>query len=258
MTAAARVRDSSGVVSVVDVTAGRRIEAEAVEVARLGPAILDENIIIFRGAFGADDMLALRRLAVDWAAVTAPFPAGRSASLPGINFHRRDDRSTPSSIPHIFHQFGFGAPALLPSPLKERVERISALLLDLQNRLAGTSFPPGCPEFRTKVIRHPRGGGHLVPHRHPFLPQKISLFLNLSQPGSDYASGGARFRCHGQWIDTSWAFRIGDVLAWRYDLIHAVAPVDGAAELSWEGDDGFWIYAVEYNEAHPNSSEAEW
>ena len=107
-----------------------------------------------------------------------------------------------------------------------------------------------------RVGRHPRGGGHLVPHRHPYLPQKVAIFLNLSEPGVDYASGAAVFRNAGGWVDTFADFRCGDLLAWRYDLVHGISAVEPEAPLTWEGDDGLWIAAMERFEAHPHSSVA--
>ena len=97
-------------------------------------------------------------------------------------------------------------------------------MLIFQNELAGTCFRLEGDGFRTKVMRHPRGGGYLVAHRHPYLPQRVALFLNLSEPREDYFNGGARFKANGSWISTFEHFRIGDVLAWRYDMVHEVAP----------------------------------
>ncbi len=131
---------------------------------------------------------------------------------------------------------------------------VSTAMLDLQNALAGTNFALDVPGFRTKVMRHPRGGGFLVPHRHPYLPQRVSIFLNLSQPGVDYSSGGVSFKAHGAWVKTFEHFRMGDILAWRYDMFHEVEPTDPNMPLRWEGDDGFWIYALEMEEVHSVSS----
>ena len=82
---------------------------------------------------------------------------------------------------------------------------------------------------------------------------RVAMFLNLSEPGVDYGSGGAAFRTADGWVDTFAPFRIGDIMAWRYDLIHSVIPVDPAGPPSWTGDDGFWIYALEGHEVHKAS-----
>lgn len=220
-------------------------------------AVAGERLLIFRGAFDPAEMIALRRAVQDWGEATEAFPSERSASIPNLNFHRRDDGTAPTSLPHIFHQYGFGDIGGLPAELGATVRAISTALLDFQNELAGTQFLLEGDGFRTKVMRHPRGGGFLVPHRHPYLPQRVSLFLNLSEPGADYASGGVTYRTNGAWTDPFAEFRNGDILAWRYDMIHDVRPVDPHAKLKWEGDDGFWIYALEMEEVHKASNVAD-
>ena len=232
---------------------GGRIETDGA-LAEHRAAIDDERILIFRGAFDPAEMVSLRRAVQAWGEATDEFPRGKSASIPGINFHRRDDGTAPTSMPHIFHQFAFADLASVPAGLAARLRTISTALLDFQNELAGTRFELEGDAFRTKVMRHPRGGGFLVRHRHPYLPQRVSLFLNLSEPGVDYSSGGVSYRSKGAWIETFAEFRSGDILAWRYDLIHDVRPVDPNDTLKWEGDDGFWIYALEMEEVHKASN----
>jgi hypothetical protein len=160
-------------------------------------------------------------------------------------------------MPHVFHQFGFGDLNSLPREIADLVTPISEALLALQNELAGTRFEIAKAGLRTKVIRHPRGGGFLAAHSHPFLPQRISVFLNLSEPAADYASGGAAYKTSGLWIAPFEDFRIGNLLAWRYDLTHQVLPVDPGEPLKWEGDDGFWLYGLEMDEVHKHSKLAD-
>lgn len=214
------------------------------------------KIVIFRGVLASERMRALRRGFLTWGVATPPIPPGVSASRPGLEFHRVDDGTAPTTMPHIFHQFGFATGEALPAGLASEVRSLRHLLLDWQNRLAGTAFDFDEATFRFKAMRHPRGGGHLVPHRHPYLPQKVAIFLNLSEPGIDYASGAAVFRNAGGWVDTFADFRCGDLLAWRYDLVHGISAVEPEAPLTWEGDDGLWIAAMERFEAHPHSSVA--
>jgi hypothetical protein len=223
------------------------------ELRVLGQRITAEEVVIFRGAFAAEEMLALRRQVFAWGETTPPLAAGQSGSQPGINWHRRDDGRTPSTLPHIFHQYGFGDRPALPPALAAPLRQLSADLMTLQNHLAGTAFDPETPEFRLKVIRHPTGGGYLVPHRHPYEPQRIAIFLNLSEPGRDYPAGATRFFPHRTWMDTHASFRCGDLLAWRYDLVHDVTPIHPEVPLTWAGDDGLTIAALEMVEAHPHS-----
>ena len=214
------------------------------------------KIVIFRGALEPEAMVALRQALLAWGATTPPLADGLSASQRGLDFHRIDDGTAPTTMPHIFHQFGFATGAVLPPPLRAEVQGLRHLLLEWQNRLAGTDFDLDDPEFRFKALRHPRGGGHLVWHRHPYLPQKVAIFLNLSEPGRDYASGAAVFRNAAGLINTFDDFRCGDLLAWRYDLVHGVSAVEAGGPVLWQGDDGLWIAAMERFEAHPHSKVA--
>ena len=219
----------------------------------LGRKIDQGQIYIFRGVFSEEDMLSLRRAIIDWGSETEEYPKGISASKPGINFHRLDDGSYPSSMPHIFHQYGFADYNILNPNLKKKVTDVANSLVDLQNLLANTNFSLDQEEVRIKAIRHPRGGGFLAKHTHPYLPQKVSLFLNVSQPGVDYKSGGTRFMVDGKWIETDEFFLMGDILGWRYDMVHEVTPIEPESSLDWSGDDGHWLFAMEMTTAHPRS-----
>lgn len=234
---------------------GDRLVPEA-EPAELGRRIGEnEEIFILRGAYTAGQMLALRGMLMDWASANDVWPEGVSASVPGISYHRIDDGTVPTSMPHIFHQWGLDDLPSLPDELGSLMRSMGDELLILQNEIAGTSFKPRSGEFRFKALQHPRGGGHLVSHVHPYEPAKVAIFLNASEPGTDYASGGAHFQTKADGrIDTFDDFRIGDLLAWRYDLVHGVTPVDPEREVDWGADDGFWLMALEWTEAHPLSS----
>ncbi len=219
-------------------------------------AIDQGKIVIFRGAYRPEAMVALRRALLAWGVETPAIAPGVSASLPGLDFHRLDDGSAPTTLPHVFHQFGVATGEALPGDLAGEVRAMRHALLDWQNRLAGTDFDLDTPEFRFKAMRHPRGGGHLVSHRHPYRPQKVAIFLNLSEPGADYRSGTARFRNATGWVDTHEEFRCGDLLAWRYDLVHCITEVEPGMPAQWAGDDGLWIAAMEAIHVHPRSKTA--
>lgn len=217
----------------------------------------DQALVILRNVWSRERMLDFRQTILEWSRSTPVWPQGVSASLPDINFHRMDDGSLPGRMAHIFHQFGFGKWDELPMKLRSDVEEIGGAMFMLQNRLAGTDFKFGSPDFRIKAIRHPRGGGHLVPHTHPYLPQKVAVFLNLSEPGVDYHSGGLRFvGPDKKWIDTYEDFRCGDLLAWRYSMMHETSPVDAEAVLDWQSEDGLWIFAMDFVESHGLSHQA--
>ncbi|MEM0896162.1 MAG: hypothetical protein AAGJ79_04685 [Verrucomicrobiota bacterium] len=218
----------------------------------MGLAIEAGQPVVFKDVFPAERMIAARRAIAEWGETTPVFPNGKSASIPGTNFHRRDDETTPTRMPHIFHQYALGDWDHLPEGMAD-VEEIADILFKTQNRLAETDFELRKDRWWIKAIRHPRGGGYLSPHSHPGLPQKVSLFLNLSEPGTDYDEGATRVKVGEEWIDLHEEHRCGDVLAWRYDCVHEISPVDPQKPLAWDGDDGLWIFAIEEVEVHPRS-----
>lgn len=235
------------------------IESPDADIETLIEAIeSDEQLIIYRSAYSREEMATVRRAILDWGEANEAWPQGVSASKEAINFHRVDDGKITGRMAHIFHQFGFGDPEGLSEPLKGFMARLRREVFDLQNRLAGTDYHLDTPEFRTKAIRHPRGGGYLVPHAHPYLPQKVAVFLNLSEPGEDYQNGAMRFRTSdGEWISTFNELRCGDLVAWRYSMVHEAAAVDPEAEIDWSCDKGLWIFAIEHVPVHELSESVE-
>ncbi|MEM8953387.1 MAG: hypothetical protein AAGD22_04465 [Verrucomicrobiota bacterium] len=231
---------------------GAIIPDEPVE--QLAASVDTGKLVVLPKLCPAKEMLALRREVLAWAQVTDPWPQGVSASKPGINFHRIDDGSIGGRLPHVFHQFGFGDFTALPDALNECLIPLAEAMCHFQNQLAGTDYQLNGGSFRIKILRHPPGGGHLVWHRHPYLPQKVELFVNLSQPGVDYQSGGASFKTPAGKLESFHCYDIGDLLAWRYDMIHNVDPVDPEESVDWSKDDGFWILAMEMIESHDNST----
>ena len=232
--------------------AGGRITCDASD-QHVSEEIQEGQVVIFSGVFDAEAVLRLRHEILDWSGNTPAYPHGISASKPGINFHRIDDDSAPTNIPHIFHQFGFHHFESLPVELATTLRTLANPLLDLQNRLASTSFSLTDPDFRIKVMHKPRGGGYLASHVHPLLPHRVALFLNLSQPGSDYHNGGMEFFTHGVCVDTREMLRLGDIVVMRADLTHGVSPIDPDHALNWNDEDGLWVMAVEFIGSHSNS-----
>ncbi len=219
----------------------------------ISESVEEERIVIFRGAFTPDELLGVRTRIEEWGQSVKEFPARQSASRPSLNFHRRDDGTQASHLPHVFHIYGFADHASLPMPLRNHIVHISSMLMNLQNRIAGTQFDLTSGQYKTAVLRHPRGGGFLAKHMHPYLPQKIGLFLNLSEPGIDYTDGEVFFLLKGKRISTLADFRLGDILAWRYDREHGVSPIDAGARIDWSGDDGLWILNLEDIASHAQS-----
>ncbi len=214
------------------------------------------NVVVFPKLFDPDTILRVRQAVLDWSGRTPQYPRDRSASVPRLNFHRRDDGSGPSLLAHRFHQYAFGDWGAVEPGLSGMLQSVCRPLLALQNALAGTDFSLSTPNLRCKLINHPVGGGYLVKHTHPYRPQKVAFFLSLSRYGQDFEAGGAKFDTPGKTVELTELFDIGNVVLFRYDLPHEVPPIDPRRPLDWSSPAGLWILSIELVESYPNSTTA--
>ncbi len=211
------------------------------------------HIVVLPKLFDSAVLLDLRQAVLDWSNDTPLYPHGEAANVPRINFHRRDDGSRPSLLPHMFHQYAFGDWDRLEAGFSRALKSVCQPLLELQNELAGTDFSPATANLRCKIINNPAGGGHLVKHAHPYLPQKVAFFLSLSRYGQDFQTGAVTFDTPRGTIELTELFNIGNAVYFKYDLPHAATPVDPLRRLDWSSPAGLWILSMELVESHPNS-----
>ena len=212
------------------------------------------KIVILKNVFTPDEAIELRTAATRWWKNTPPFPHGQSPSgLPTLNYHRIDDGKIASSLPHVFHQLCFNRIASLDEDIRGSVGSVVSLMRDLQNRVAGTHFDFDLSGLRVKVLRYPAGGGYLSEHEHPLEPQRIGLITSLSRIGADFVGGGTTFRTPFGFVDTNEHHDIGDIIIFRYDLAHAVRPVDQDQQIDWDSDSGKWSVLLELRETHGQS-----
>jgi hypothetical protein len=209
-------------------------------------ALGEGRIVILKGVFASDDMIRLRDAAMRWAREEPEFPDGQSPDdTPTVNYHRFDDGTYRSAIPHIFHQYGLNALDELPAYFRDPASTVTALLTDLQNRVARTNLDISVQGLRTKIHHYPRGGGFFGKHVHPLEPQRVGLILSLSRLGVDAQGGGTTFETPAGTVDTSEYHDIGDIAMFRYDLPHVVAPVDPGVPVDWDADTGKWSVVLD-------------
>ena len=222
-----------------------------VSFAKVERMIAAGQIVILKEVFPPDLMLDYRRAVCRWRASTPPYPNGQSPdSTPDVNYHRADKGVIKSPIPHIFQQYGFNTPERLESYVGQPTQLIADLMLGLQNSVAGTRFDISRTGMRVKLLHYPTGGGYLAEHQHPLEPQRVGLIANLSRVGTDFNTGGAYFRTPFGRIDTSAQHDIGDVILFRYDMPHAVAPVDEGRAIDWSSETGRWSFVLELRETY--------
>lgn len=220
-------------------------------------ALGEGRIVILKGAFAPEEMIGLRDAAMRWAREEAEFPDGRSPDdTPMLNYHRFDRGTFPSAVPHMFHQYGLNALDDLPVYFRDAAAPVTAVMTNLQNRVARTDWDVSAHGLRAKILHYPRGGGFLAEHIHQLEPQRVGLILSLSRLGVDSGGGGTRFETPTGLLDTSDYQDIGDVVMFRYDLPHAVAAVDPSAPIDWDADTGKWSVVLELRENFRHSRAA--
>jgi hypothetical protein len=213
--------------------------------AELTKVIQSGRPLVLAGCCPPERALELRRAAHAWAAARPPHPQDRSASVAGLSFHRFDDEATRSLMPHVFHQIGLAAASHGDDALWALAGELMLPLLDLQNRLSDVQVDIGHPQVRYKIMNHPVGGGFLVKHVHPLERMGVAFFLSLSRPGVDYAQGDVSFEVDGRDVPAGGHFAAGNALFFRYDLPHAILPVDPARPRDWSDAAGLWLASVE-------------
>lgn len=223
--------------------------------AEIAALVSAARIVILKGAFAPEVMIELRRAAIRWGQDTPPFPHGESPNArPALNYHRIDDGRIVSSLPHVFHQICFNSLDQLDGDIGRTAGPVAGLMRDLQNRVASTNFNFALNGLRVKVLRYPEGGGYLSEHVHPVEPQRIGLITSLSRVGDDFVEGGTTFRTPFGFVDTNKDHDIGDIIIFRYDLAHAVRPVDEEKQIDWDAESGKWSMLLELRETHGKSA----
>lgn len=93
---------------------------------------------------------------------------------------------------------------------------------------------------RCQLIHYPRGGGFFDWHQHPRYPVNYGLILNLSRKGVNFNSGATQIkRDTGEVICIEDFTDIGDLVLFKYDLEHRVAPCDPEDDLTFDNN-GRW------------------
>ena len=85
---------------------------------------------------------------------------------------------------------------------------------------------------RPQILHYPLGGGFFDWHAHPRFPNNYGLILNLSKKGRDFNAGQTEVKTeNGEIIKVEDNADIGDLILFRYDLLHRVAPCDSDQDL---------------------------
>ncbi len=93
---------------------------------------------------------------------------------------------------------------------------------------------------RPQIIHYPTGGGFFDWHEHPRLPTNYGMILNLSKHGRDFNVGATEVVTgNGDVVKLEDHVDIGDLILFKYDLKHRVAPCDPDEDLVFNAQ-GRW------------------
>jgi hypothetical protein len=216
--------------------------------------VMGGRVVILKSAFDPGLMLQLRSALIKWSGTHPPYPEGRSPnSTPAENYHRVDDGTIPSALPHIFHQFGLNSINRLEPFLRDPANLIAQAMLDVENKVAGTQFDLSVTGLRLKVLHYPAGGGFLEQHTHPLEPQRVGLVLSASKLETDVGTGGTYFLSPFGRVDAAPYHDIGDLILFRYDIPHGVSRVDEDRAVDWRSEAGKWSVVLDLRETHGQS-----
>jgi hypothetical protein len=215
----------------------------------LGELVMSHGVVVVKGAFRshADDLVALRGRAFEWAGATAPL----DEPDPMENCHcLQSGVSRFQKTPHVFHSYNFTRPSQLPPDLAAHLLRYLRPLTAFKTLLTGNSaqleeFGDG-PALHPQLIQYPAGGGYFGRHVHPLEPQRVGTIVGLSRRGVDFASGGTCVQVGDDVVDLELHHDLGDIALFRYDCPHWVNPSTLADNFDWESEAGRWSMVLPY------------
>ena len=114
-------------------------------------------------------------------------------------------------------------------------------MVKLQNEyVIDTPSIPKNQMRRLQIIHYPKGGAFFDWHQHPRYPVNYGLILNLSKKGINFDKGATEILRHNNdIICVEDITDIGDLILFKYDLIHRVAPCDPNDDLIFDRN-GRW------------------
>jgi len=90
-------------------------------------------------------------------------------------------------------------------------------------------------ELLPQIIHYPRGGGFFDWHIHPRNPVNYGLIHKLSKRGSNFMKGATEILCSDSDVLKVEEYSdIGDLVLFKYDLKHRVAPCDPDNDLVFD------------------------
>ena len=198
------------------------------------------QVVIIKGGMNKQKLLDLRRELLAWGMRT-PIVAQDDFKT---NRHRyRVQVAHTLKTPQVMHDFVFNDMHNAEEPIRSLMLSHFEPLRNFYISLTGNDIPWGPqegPYFHPQVLHYPEGGGFFGSHIHNLLPQKIGVVVSMSQFGIDFEKGATVVEVNGEVADTEGFQDLGDILLFRYDLIHWVSQSNLHQRFSWETEKGRW------------------
>ena len=230
---------------------GGKITCEASDADIRNLVIGEGKIVIIKGIFPGDPLLAARDAVHAWAQKTAAHPHGQP--IPDTNYHSVEiGISKFQKTLHAYHSFNFNQlHSLEDKAMREQLLEIWSPMREFQNRItersSGWEWDGDKRKLHPQVIQYPCGGGHFAAHTHPFDPQKMGLILAISKRGTDFDTGGTGFEMPDKTgVDTSPHHDLGDMILFRYDVRHWISTVNLEEKMDLASKRGRWTMVLPY------------
>jgi len=213
------------------------------DVAGVANRVMGGEIVVIKNAASRPELRTLREQIVTW---SKSVPSSNPDRLSAVESWWRRDVDPPQSVSkHIFDSFCFVV-TNDQDPIGPACRDTFSLMAHLWRDLTGQTgdFEPDAQgrSLRPQAIHYPAGGGYFEWHEHSVDPQRIGLILSLSERGKDHQKGSTVFRTEQGVVGIDDDHDMGDICLFRYDLPHAIEPVDPADGLDW--DRGRWTMVL--------------
>ena len=179
------------------------------------------------------------------------------------DFHRLSRADPRNYVISVAHQFAFHSWNQNVFDLFAIVRPVF-VMRNLFSGFAAEQFLANTPRdpyvARIAFLHYPRGGGMMAAHADPVGEHQLTVpVLQLSEPGTEYAAGGAFvIGPDGETVDVEARMHAGDVFFMNGEVTHGVAPVDPGVPLDWLSFQGRWVMLAAViktlaNDAAPNA-----
>jgi hypothetical protein len=167
------------------------------------------------------------------------------------NFHSIESGISPrQKTSHNYHAYNFNQIGSMENPLSDTLLAVFEPLRVFQNSLAGNTATlernAQGQKLHPQVIHYPAGGGMFGRHFHPLEPQRVGLILGISERGRDFDVGATHFDVDGEDIGTDLVHNIGDMVLFRFDVLHWITPVDPDAQIDYSSNKGRWTLVLPF------------